>query len=173
MTFFVDANVSVYSVTQGPHREACAEAILAISRGQAAGLTSTAALEEVWFLEWSGKAGAIAGLTERAYAMTAPRSAAGEDLRELVRHGALILRGAGPATRYALSATSAASAGREGRGRPRTWTDQVIERELRTFIGGRHDWPSPAEFRSRGEGALYAAASRAGGIGRWRRLMGL
>lgn len=101
------------------------------------------------------------------------RSAAGEDLRELVRHGALILRGAGPATRYALSATSAASAGREGRGRPRTWTDQVIERELRTFIGGRHDWPSPAEFRSRGEGALYAAASRAGGIGRWRRLMGL
>lgn len=72
MTFFVDANVFVYGATQGPHREACAEAILAISRGQAAGLTSTAALEEVWFLEWSKKAGAIGGLTERAYAMTAP-----------------------------------------------------------------------------------------------------
>jgi len=101
------------------------------------------------------------------------RSAAGEDLKELVRHGALTPRGAGPSTRYALSATSGSSAGTETRGRPRTWTDPIIERELRTFIGGRHDWPSPEEFRSRGKGALYAAASRAGGIARWRKLMGL
>jgi len=49
----------------------------------------------------------------------------------------------------------------------------VIEAELRSFLDGRSDWPSPSEFRAAGKGPLYAAAARAGGIQRWRRIVGL
>jgi Fic family protein len=101
------------------------------------------------------------------------RSAAGADLRELVRHGLLGTRGAGSNTRYVFAgaATSRQTASR--RGRPSKWTDTVIEIELRAFLNGRPDWPSPAEFRASGKGPLYAAAARAGGIQRWRRMVGL
>lgn len=102
------------------------------------------------------------------------RSTAGEDLRELVRHGVLVVRGASSATRYVFSAS--ARPGRSSmdkRGRPRKWTDAVIERELHDFVDGRGHWPSPTEFRRAGKVPLYLAASRAGGIARWRRMMGL
>ncbi len=72
MSFFIDANVFVYSGLVGPYRSSCVEVLLAVSRGEAHGRTSTAALEEVWFLEWSGRAGPIDGLTERAHAVMAP-----------------------------------------------------------------------------------------------------
>ncbi len=98
------------------------------------------------------------------------RSLAGDDLRELVRHGVLRARGGGPGSRYVFAtATRAASS----RGRPQQWTEARIERELRTFVAGRSRWPTFAEFRAAGEDALYSAASRTGGIGRWRRLLGL
>ena len=101
------------------------------------------------------------------------RSAAGTDLQELVRHGVVVPRGSGPSTRYAFGASTASSNSKDGRGRPAKWTDAKIEQELRAFINGRTDWPSPAEFRREGQGALYAAASRRGGISRWRRVLGL
>lgn len=112
--------------------------------------------------------------TRRDYEKAAAvgRSTAGDDLRELVRHGVVVTRGAGPATRY-LFATAATTGRNAGRGRPRKWTDSLIERELRGFLHGRTKWPSPTEFRAAGKGALYAAAARSGGISRWRRMMGL
>ena len=101
------------------------------------------------------------------------RSAAGDDLRELVRHGVVVPRGAGSATRYAFSAGPRQRPAGERRGRPARWNDTLIERELRTFVAGRASWPSPADFRGAGRGDLYAAASRSGGIARWRRILGL
>jgi hypothetical protein len=61
----------------------------------------------------------------------------------------------------------------ERRRRPARWNETRIERELRTFIAERENWPSPKEFRDAGRGDLYAAASRAGGIARWRRTLGV
>lgn len=72
MSFFVDANVIVYSRIDSDRREACAQILDAIAHGTVDGRTSTAALEEVWHLELSGKAGAISGLTKRAYTAFAP-----------------------------------------------------------------------------------------------------
>jgi Fic family protein len=101
------------------------------------------------------------------------RSSAGDDLRELVRHGLLATRGAGPQTRYVFSGPFDAGPQASRPGRPRKWTDTVIERELRTFLRDKSDWPSPDEFRAAGKGPLYAAATKAGGIPRWRRIVGL
>jgi Fic family protein len=101
------------------------------------------------------------------------RSAANTDLRRLVQHGVLRTRGSGSATRYVFSAPAARPATTERRGRPARWNETRIERELRTFIAERESWPSPKEFRDAGRGDLYAAASRAGGIARWRRALGV
>jgi len=103
------------------------------------------------------------------------RSAAVEDIGELVAHGILVPRGSGAATRYLFTehptGESTQAAGR--RGRPVKWTDTKIEQALRAFVAGRPSWPSPEEFRSEGMGPLYAAASKHGGIGRWRRIVGM
>lgn len=102
------------------------------------------------------------------------RSAAGKDLHQLVAHGILAPRGSGSATRYSFTGPSVAK-GKEGgqRGRPAKWTDTKIEQELRAFVADRPSWPSPGEFREAGQGPLYAAASKRGGIGRWRRIVGM
>lgn len=101
------------------------------------------------------------------------RSAAGGDLQTLVQHGVVVPRGSGPATRYVFSGATSESRSGGRRGRPPKWTDARIERELRSFLAGRTEWPSPEGFQQAGQGGLYAAASRNGGIGRWRRAMGL
>lgn len=103
------------------------------------------------------------------------RSAAGSDLHQLVAHGVLTPRGSGSATRYSFTgpASPKRSEGGKRRGRPPRWTDTKIEQELRAFVAGRVSWPSPGEFREAGKGPLYAAASRSGGIGRWRRIVGM
>ena len=72
MTFFVDANVVIYSAVDSPYREACVEVITAVAEGAAAGRTSTAALEEVWHSELAGKGGSIQGLTSYAYRVFTP-----------------------------------------------------------------------------------------------------
>ena len=72
MTFFLDANVIVYAWVPSEHREACLEVLEAIVARDADGRTSTAALEEVWHLELSGRAGDLHGLAERAYAVLTP-----------------------------------------------------------------------------------------------------
>lgn len=113
--------------------------------------------------------------TRREYERAAGvgRSTAGEDLRELARHGVLGLRGAGPNTRYAFPSAVMRGQAAPRVGRPTKWTDAKIESELRAFLSGRGEWPPPREFRANGKGDLYAAATRAGGISRWRRIFGL
>jgi Fic family protein len=99
------------------------------------------------------------------------RTSATTDLQKLVAHGMLLIRGHGPSTRYVFP--GAVHVGpTDGPGRPRRWTDALIERELRAYLDGHADWPRPAEFRAAGRGDLYAAASRSGGIARWRRMLG-
>lgn len=101
------------------------------------------------------------------------RSAANSDIRALVQHGVLSPRGAGSATRYAFSGGGPTRDSADGRGRPVEWTEARIERELREFLAERDTWPALSEFRSAGRGALYTAASRNGGIARWRRVLGM
>ena len=72
MTFFVDANVIVYAATDGPYREACLRVLEAVAAGEADGRTSPSVLEEVWYVERSGRAGPIDGITERAYTIFTP-----------------------------------------------------------------------------------------------------
>jgi predicted nucleic acid-binding protein len=73
LTFFVDANVVVYSgVRESPYREPCLEIMAAITRGEVEGRTSTAVLEEVWHIELSGRVRELDGLTARAYAILGP-----------------------------------------------------------------------------------------------------
>lgn len=102
------------------------------------------------------------------------RSTAGNDLRRLVQYGILVPRGRGRGSRYAFATSpSSTASGRSKRGRAAEWTETKIEQELRAFLSDRSTWPSTGEFKAEGRGALYAAASRNGGIGRWRRLFGM
>jgi len=71
-TFFVDANVVVYTATVGRYHESCSTLLDAIADGKAEGRMSTAVLEEIWHLELSGKAGLLAGLAASAYAAFTP-----------------------------------------------------------------------------------------------------
>lgn len=98
------------------------------------------------------------------------RSAATEGLRGLVQHGVLQTRGSGPNTRYAFPGPISTTGTR--RGRPPTWTDERIERELRGFLTDHDGWPSPKTFQAAGRTDLYSAAARAGGIARWRQILG-
>ena len=72
MTFFVDANVLVYAATEGESQASCLQILDAVARGVADGRTSPAVLEEVWYLEHSGRARPLEGLTERAYTVFTP-----------------------------------------------------------------------------------------------------
>jgi len=72
VTFFVDANVIIYSAVPSEYREGCLEILDAVARGTAEGRTSTAALEEVWYIELSGRVGNLEGLTEQAFTLFTP-----------------------------------------------------------------------------------------------------
>jgi uncharacterized protein len=73
VTFFVDANVIVYSSARdSPYREPCDEVMAAITNGDADGRTSSAVLEEVWHLELSGRVRGLDGLAARAYTLLGP-----------------------------------------------------------------------------------------------------
>lgn len=71
-TFFVDANVVIYSAVESPYRAPCLAILEAVARGRADGRTSTAVLEEVWHVELSGHAGVLDGLAQRAYTLFTP-----------------------------------------------------------------------------------------------------
>jgi cell filamentation protein, protein adenylyltransferase len=101
------------------------------------------------------------------------RSAAGVDLRGLVQHGVLTTRGSTSATRYAFPGVVQSSPTGKRRGRPASWDETRIERELQDYLGGHSTWPSWDEFRASGRADLYSAASRNGGIARWRRILGM
>jgi predicted nucleic acid-binding protein len=72
VTFFVDANVLIYSAVRSPRGGACLALLEAVAEGRAAGRTSTACLEEVWHLEITRRVDGLVGLTRRAYTVLAP-----------------------------------------------------------------------------------------------------
>jgi predicted nucleic acid-binding protein len=72
LTFFVDANVIVYAATEGEYRSSCLRILEAVANGDADGRTSPAVLEEVWYVERSGRAGSLDGLAAQAYAVFSP-----------------------------------------------------------------------------------------------------
>jgi len=72
VTFFVDANVILYAATDGPARDPCLRILDAVAAGEADGRTSAAVLEEVWYVERSGRAGSLEGLAEHAYTIFTP-----------------------------------------------------------------------------------------------------
>ncbi len=59
MTFFVDANVFLYSAVPSERREPCLEVLRAIARGDASGRTSVAVLRRVDPLDREGVAGLL------------------------------------------------------------------------------------------------------------------
>lgn len=102
------------------------------------------------------------------------RTSARDDLKQLVQHGVLNVRGAGSSTRYVFSvATVRQRTDGKRVGRPARWNDTLIERELRAFVADRADWPPRSDFIAAGRRDLYAAASRSGGISRWRQMLGM
>ena len=72
MTFFVDANVILYAATESEYRGPCLEVLEAVAAGDADGRSSAAVLEEVWYVERSGRAGSLDGLAEHAYVVFRP-----------------------------------------------------------------------------------------------------
>jgi predicted nucleic acid-binding protein len=72
MTFFVDANVIVYSAVDGPGREGCLRVLEAIAAGEAEGRTSPAVLEEVWHVVLRRYPQQLAGLLESALEIFSP-----------------------------------------------------------------------------------------------------
>jgi predicted nucleic acid-binding protein len=72
VTFFVDANIIVYSASRGEHQNICLEVLAAVASGAADGRTSAGVLEEVWHLERSGKIDGLDGLAEHASTIFAP-----------------------------------------------------------------------------------------------------
>lgn len=111
--------------------------------------------------------------TRRDYEAAArvSRSGANSELQALVQHGLLNVRGRGATTSYAFAGSAGTAATRAGR--KKTWTEYAIEHELRTWLSGRSSWPSYSEFVAAGKRDLYAAASRNGGVPRWRRIIRL
>lgn len=79
MTFFLDANVLIYTAVPSDYRDPCLEILDAVVRGDARGRTSTAVLEEVWYVELSARAGPLDGLTEHLYQVLTPLLAVTDD----------------------------------------------------------------------------------------------
>ena len=55
----------------------------------------------------------------------------------------------------------------ERSGSRRIWTEERIERELRSFVGQSQRWPSTREFVDAGETRLQAAVYALGGVAHW------
>jgi len=72
VTFFIDANIFVYSASASRYRSPCLEILRAIASRTADGKTSPAVMEEVWFLELSAKLGDLRGLARRSYSALTP-----------------------------------------------------------------------------------------------------
>jgi len=79
VTFFIDANIVIYAATPGPMHEACALLMDAIGEG-APGRMSTAVVEEIWYLELSGRVGEITGLALRTHSVFTPLLAVTDEI---------------------------------------------------------------------------------------------
>lgn len=72
MTFFIDANVIVYSAADDARGLACRRILVATAEGEADGRTSALVLEEVWHLELSGRVRGADGLAGHAHGALGP-----------------------------------------------------------------------------------------------------
>ena len=72
MSFFLDANVLIYSAVDSEYRVPCLEILEAVAGRRAEARISTAVFEEVWHIESSGRAGRIGGLAARSYTLFTP-----------------------------------------------------------------------------------------------------
>jgi predicted nucleic acid-binding protein len=72
LSFFVDANILIYSAVESEYRRPCLEILEAVACGDAPGRISTAALEEVWYVELAGRVGDLRGLAEHGYSIFSP-----------------------------------------------------------------------------------------------------
>lgn len=72
MHCFLDANVLVYALDDDERGERCRELLAASASGELDAVSSTAALEEVWHLELSGRLPSLAGQTRRAHELLSP-----------------------------------------------------------------------------------------------------
>jgi Fic family protein len=118
----------------------------------------------------------IAEFDRRDYerAANVSTTTATKDLRRLAEAGVLIRVGAGPSTRYRFVTAAAVNPWIAKRaGRPRLWTDERIEAELRVLVGERRTFPTTAAFDDAGQQALYAAVHRHGGTSEWARRLGI
>jgi predicted nucleic acid-binding protein len=107
VTFFIDANVVIYAATESRRRGACLALLRAVAEGRAEGRTSTACLEEVWFLETAGRIAGLEGLTGWAYETLRPLL----PVTDAVFRAALSLRVAGLGTNDRLHAATCAAHG--------------------------------------------------------------
>lgn len=92
------------------------------------------------------------------------KTMAAEALKDLVGAGILRRAGSGPRQLYELAARPRA----RRVGRQLVWTEERIRDELTRFAEGLGRWPSIDDFRQGGNAALYKAASRSGGMRKWR-----
>jgi len=102
LSFFVDANILVYGAVESAYRGPCLEILDAVASGKAPGRMSTAALEEVWYLELSGRVGDLSGLTENGYAIFSPLLPVTDEVFQLAL--SLDARAVGPNDRLHLGA---------------------------------------------------------------------
>jgi predicted nucleic acid-binding protein len=72
MTFFVDANVILYSALGVPQRDNCARVMRAIAAGEVEGQTSPAVLEEVWHVSMRDFDGTLNDLVGKALTIFSP-----------------------------------------------------------------------------------------------------
>jgi Fic family protein len=97
------------------------------------------------------------------------RSTAGRDIDALLQASVIrrVRRTRGSASRYTFADIA------ERPGRPRVWTRERIEDELRAFTADRDDWPKVREFDAAEKRALYLAITRNGGTDYWAERLGL
>lgn len=92
------------------------------------------------------------------------KTMAAEALKDLVDAGVLRRTGSGPRQVYELAARPRTKRA----GRRAVWTEERIRDELTELVGTLGRWPSTDDFAAADKAALYKAASRSGGMRKWR-----
>lgn len=112
--------------------------------------------------------------SEYEFAAGVSRNTATRDLNKLADAGVLQRMGDGPSRRYRFpTATTANPWTGRGGGRPRKWSEERIERELRELVGNSKRFPPVADFKATGREKLYGAIYRNGGTKQWSEKLGI
>lgn len=102
------------------------------------------------------------------------RSTASKDLALLSDRGVLRRIGGGAQRRYRFAATPAKNPwSGPSIGRPRHWTDDLVEAELKLLVGDETRFPTIKEFDAANKRPLYEAIQRHGGSRKWAERLGL